>query len=213
VSKPVPATEPVPDVRPTPKARATRARLVETAADAFVANGYGAMSIRDIAERSGLTSGAIYGHFSNKANLLGEAVRYRIAEDLEGHGRRRYEETNLADWLGHQWRDFRTRQALRALIVEGAAAARVDDDAQRLLHGIVTSKLDEWAQIYREVWEDEGLDPDVDPQAVLYLLFAAEVGTGVLEAIAIKAPKPGVLSNVVRRFVGSLNDRRGRDRR
>jgi AcrR family transcriptional regulator len=198
------ATEPVPGVRPTPKARATRARLVETAADAFVEHGYGATSVRDIAERSSMTSGAIYGHFTNKGNLLGEAVRYRITEDLERHGGHPWKEANLADWLAHQWRDYRTRRALRALIVEGAAAARVDDEAQRLLHEIVTAKLDEWAELYQEVWEQEGLDPDLDSDAVLYLLFAAEVGTGVLEALAIKAPRPNALSNVVRRFVGSL---------
>ena len=209
VTKQMQPTESVPGLRPTPKARATRARLIETAADAFVEDGYGATSVRDIAERTSMTSGAIYGHFTNKANLLGEAVRYRIAEDLERRGGRRYDETNLADWLGHQWRDYRTRRSLRALIVEGAAAARVDEDAQQLLHEIVTAKLDEWAEMYREVWEDEGLDPDVDPEAVLFLLFAAEVGTGVLEALAIEPPKPGVLSNVVRKLLGSLAGRRG----
>jgi AcrR family transcriptional regulator len=208
VTKQMQPTESVPGLRPTPKARATRARLIETAADAFVTDGYGATSVRDIAERSSMTSGAIYGHFTNKANLLGEAVRYRIAEDLERHGGRRYDDSNLADWLGHQWRDYRTRRALRALIVEGAAAARVDEDAQRLLHEIVTAKLDEWAEMYRGVWEDEGLDPDVDPEAVLFLLFAAEVGTGVLEALAIEPPKPGVLSNAVRKLIGSLAGRR-----
>ena len=47
--------------------------------------------MRDIAERSSMTSGrTIYGHFTDKANLLGEAVRYRIAEDLERRGGRRY---------------------------------------------------------------------------------------------------------------------------
>ena len=205
------ATEAVPGLRPTPKARATRARLIETAADAFVENGYGATSVRDIAELSSMTSGAIYGHFTNKANLLGEAVRYRIDEDLERHGGRPWKEPNLADWLGHQWRDYRTRRALRALIVEGAAAARVDGDAQRLLHEIVAAKLEEWGVLYRDVWENEGLDPDVDPEAVLFLLFAAEVGTGVLEALAIEPPKPGVLSSVVRRLLGSLaGPRRGR---
>ena len=199
--------EPAPGVRPTPKARATRARLIETAADTFVEDGYGATSVRGIAERTGMTSGAIYGHFTNKANLLGEAVRYRLIEDLELHGGRPYEETKLADWLGHQWRDHRSREALRALIVEGAAAARVDDEARQLLHTIITAKLDDWAQIYRAVWEDEGLDPDVDPDAVLYLLFAAEVGSGVLEALSITAPKSGMLAKAVQRLLGSL--RRG----
>jgi AcrR family transcriptional regulator len=195
------ATEATPGLRPTPKARATRARLIATAAEAFVENGYGATSVRDIAEQSSMTSGAIYGHFTNKANLLGEAVRYRIDEDLEGPP---WKEPNFADWLAHQWRDYRTRRALRALIVEGAAAARVDEDAQLLLHEIVTAKLDEWGALYRDIWENEGLDPDVDPEAVLFLLFAAEVGTGVLEALAIEPPKPGVISSVVRRLLGSL---------
>jgi AcrR family transcriptional regulator len=205
------APETVSGLRPTPKARATRARLIETAADAFVENGYGATSVRDIAEQSSMTSGAIYGHFTNKANLLGEAVRYRIAEDLERHGGRAWKEPNLADWLAHQWREYRTRRALRALIVEGAAAARVDGDAQRLLHEIVTAKFEEWGALYRDVWKNEGLDPDVDPEAVLFLLFAAEVGTGVLEAFAIEPPKPGVISSVVRRLLGSLAPpRRGR---
>ena len=48
-----------------------------------------------------MTSGAIYGHFSSKATLLGEAVKQRIIEDLELHGGRPYEERTLADWLAH----------------------------------------------------------------------------------------------------------------
>ncbi len=47
---------------------------------------------------------------------------------------------------------------------------------------------------------------------LFFLLFAAEVGTGVLEALAIEPPKPGVLSNVVRKLLGSLAGRRGEAR-
>lgn len=194
-------------IRPTPKARATRAKLIEAAADAFVEEGYGATSVRSIGERTGMTSGAIYGHFASKATLLGEAVRYRIHEDLELHGGRPYLERTLADWLAHNARDYRTRRALRALIVEGAAAARIDDDARDLLHDVVTAKLEEWAALYRDIWESEGLDPDVDPEAVLYLMFAAEVGMGVLEALAIEPPKPARWAATIRRLIGSLRPR------
>jgi AcrR family transcriptional regulator len=188
--------------RPTPKARATRARLIETAADAFVDEGYGATSVRDIADRAGLTSGAIYGHFSNKANLLGEAVRLRLTEDLEHRGT--FEETDLADWLAHNFRDYRLRRELRALIVEGAAAARTDDEVRRLLHDVVRSKEEEWASDYREVWEREGLDPSIDPESVLLLLLAAEMGLGVLEALEVDLPAPDVLAAVVRKLVSAL---------
>jgi AcrR family transcriptional regulator len=178
--------------------------LIATAADAFVEDGYGATSVRDIAERSSMTSGAIYGHFSNKANLLGEAVRLRLTEDLDRRGGRTYEEKALADWMAHSWRDYRTREALRALIVEGAAAARIDPDVRELLRGIIKTKLDAWAAQYREIWEQQHLDPDVDPKAVLTVLFAAELGMGVLEALEIDLPRPGLLARAVGKLVGGL---------
>ena len=110
-----------------------------------------------------MTSGAIYGHFTNKANLLGEAVRFRITEDLDRHGGRPYDETNLADWLGHQFRDYRTRRAFRTLIIEGAEAARSTRTAQRLLHEVVTAKLDEWAAGYPDVLGERGARPGRRP--------------------------------------------------
>ncbi len=118
--------------------RDTRARLIESAADSFVADGYGATSVRELAQRSKMTSGAIYGHFSGKANLLGEAVRLRITQDLEQHSAR--VRGQLADWLAHDLRDYRTRRSLRALLVEGAPAARIDDDVRNFLHDVVQTK-------------------------------------------------------------------------
>ena len=193
-------------VRPTPKARATRARLIETAADAFVEEGYGATSVRNIADRAGLTSGAIYGHFSSKASLLGEAVRERLTEDLEHRGT--FEEEDLAGWLAHNFRDYRKRRDLRALLVEAAAAARIDHEVRGLLHDVVAAKEAEWAEDYRGVWAREGLDPEVDPEGLLLFLLAAEVGLGVLEAIDIELPSPDVLATVVSKLVGSLGSGR-----
>ena len=193
-----------PGIRPTPKARATRARLIETAAEAFVEEGYDAVSVRDLAQRSDLTSGAIYGHFTSKANLLGEAVRVRLDEDLEARNRRSYDDTNLADWLAHSFRDYRTRRALRALIIEAAAAARTDEDVRRLVRRVVTAKQDEWAALYRQQWRHEGLDPEVDPEGLMTLLVATELGLGVLEALDIDPPKPKIMSTIIGKLIGSL---------
>ena len=76
--------------RATDKAQVTRATLLEVAADTFERDGYGATSVRDLADRSGMTTGAIYAHFRGKANLLAEAVKLRLERDLEEYGRRRY---------------------------------------------------------------------------------------------------------------------------
>ena len=76
------------DVQPaarrlTPKGEATRARLIELAAEVFADEGYATVSMRDIVNRSGLSSGAIYGSFKGKADLLAEAVDATIASDVE----------------------------------------------------------------------------------------------------------------------------------
>ena len=45
-------------------------------------------SIRDITRRGSLTTGAIYGHFRNKADLLVEAINQRTAVELESQATR-----------------------------------------------------------------------------------------------------------------------------
>lgn len=53
----------------------TRERLVETAQQLFVANGYGGASIRDIADKAGYSQGAFYSNFSSKEDVLLELLR------------------------------------------------------------------------------------------------------------------------------------------
>jgi len=131
----------------------------------------------------------------------------RLTEDLEHRGT--FEETDLAAWLAHNFRDYRLRRDLRALIVEGAAAARTDDEVRGLLHDVVRTKEQEWASDYEGVWEREGLDPAIDPEGVLLLLLAAEMGIGVLEALDVELPEPDVLATIIQTLVGSLGTRSG----
>ena len=124
--------------------------------------------------------------------------------DLEEYGRRRYGHARLSDWLARNFRDYRHRRAMRALLVEGAAAARMDEHARQLLREVLAAKQTEWAASYREIWASEGLDPEVDPAVFMELLWAAELGFGVMEAYGIEPPKPNVLSRAVGRIVSSL---------
>ena len=130
---------------PTEKARATRAALIKSAGDCFVDEGYGAVSVRDLARRTRVTSGAIYGHFRNKADLLVAAIRERIASDLEQPLGGRH--LGLVDSLTAQARAYRSRAPMRALIVEGAAASRVDADVRGRLRDGQSEKLAEWRAI------------------------------------------------------------------
>ncbi|MEP0521199.1 MAG: TetR/AcrR family transcriptional regulator [Hyphomicrobiales bacterium] len=58
-----------------------RKLIVETAALCFVEKGFHQTSIRDIANKAGISLGNVYNHFENKAALIGEIAQLE-AEDL-----------------------------------------------------------------------------------------------------------------------------------
>lgn len=67
------------------KSERTRLHIIETVAPIFNKNGYAAMSLSKITTATGLTKGAIYGHFENKEELALEAFRFsvrRVLKDL-----------------------------------------------------------------------------------------------------------------------------------
>ena len=69
------------------KSERTKKFIIETVAPIFNKNGYSAMSLSKITEATGLTKGAIYGHFANKEELAQEAPRFsvrRVLKDLNG---------------------------------------------------------------------------------------------------------------------------------
>lgn len=185
----------------TAKARTTRAALVRSAYDLFIERGYGAVSVRDLARRTQVTSGALYGHFRSKADLLVAAITDHIDRDLHLQSKR---DDMLRTYLQRQWRAYRSRSGLRALMVEAAAAARVDSEVKRQLHEVQREQLAEWRAIYRELQEREGLDPEVDMDALLVMLWATELGLGLLEAWEVELPKPTAWAQLVDRFIGSL---------
>ena len=59
-------------IRRRPKDR--KDQIVEAARQLIVARGYRNVSMADIAEAVGITAGALYRHFSNKAVLLGAVI-------------------------------------------------------------------------------------------------------------------------------------------
>ena len=69
-----------------------------------------------------------------------------------------------------------------------------------------TSELAEWRTIYHEIQETEGLDPDLDMDALLIMLWATELGLGMLEAWEVELPKPGTWARLVDRLLAPLED-------
>jgi AcrR family transcriptional regulator len=191
-------------VPPTEKARATRAALVRSAGELFETSGYGAVSIRDVARWNDLTTGAIYGHFRNKADLLAAAIADRIASDLEGPT---FGRVGLTEYLGRQARAYRARAGLRALLVEGAHAGHVDDDARQEIGELYEAKLAEWRTIYRALQDEDDSFPSIDMDTLVTMLWAMELGLGVLEAADVELPKPTAWSATLRALLEGIETR------
>src|SRR5437588_9918723 len=67
--------EQAPQAAPEAPPASTRERILAAAADVFAERGYEGAAVSDIARRAGFTTGAIYGRFRDKAELLLEVVR------------------------------------------------------------------------------------------------------------------------------------------
>ena len=70
-------------VKPPESARAnSRAALIDAAFEEFSAKGYEAATVAGIAERAGVTTGALYAHFAGKLDLLLATVGLAPIEDV-----------------------------------------------------------------------------------------------------------------------------------
>jgi AcrR family transcriptional regulator len=189
----------------TAKASATRTRIIETATDLFATEGYAAITIREVAARSGVTTGAIYATFRGKAELLVEAVRASIAVDLNEIPdpvlRRPLPQIDAHQFMsGNEPR----RERLRTLLLEAAAAARTDDGVREQLSRLLNDRLDEWTTSH-ELWQQQAsVDPELDMRSLTALLMCIELGAGVMAAVGIGEPSAEQAALLVERMLQAL---------
>ncbi|MEU1164958.1 TetR/AcrR family transcriptional regulator [Streptomyces sp. NPDC005921] len=115
---------------PYAKTPARRAEIVRAARDSFAERGYANASLRDIAERAGITHAGLLHHFRNKDELLTEVLADRDSEEWQ-HG---VEEVDSADRLGPYLAELIHRhqeapELMRLWIELAAAASRPDHPA------------------------------------------------------------------------------------
>lgn len=200
---PANADEPDDETSPRNSAR-TRALLIELAARAFVEKGFANVSVRELAKQSEMTSGAIYGNFDSKSDLLMEVIAERISAPLSVLPDP--EAVHLSDALEQIFTRYPDRVEMRALLIEGAAAGRGDSAVRRRLGVAQERILEAWTDDYRSLQQHGEVAADLEPANVVRLLWAMEIGLGILEATGTTTPDPRQAGRIVSRMVAGLAD-------
>lgn len=159
----------------------TRERLLRGAAEVFAQRGYDGTRVADIAAAAGVSNGAMYAHFSSKADLLVAALR--------AHGRRLLAEAFAADpdrsvtdllLLIGRWLPRRGDHAKRHLLVEALVAARRDGDVAREMREYVGERADWVAGLVRVAQTGKELDPGLSPNALAHFCLLLAMGSALV---------------------------------
>jgi AcrR family transcriptional regulator len=195
-----PATDPI------------RERLIAAAADVFAEKGYDKAGVQEIARRAGFTTGAIYGRFQGKADLLLAAIEAQTHSELEAlFAAHRFEGkvTDILTTVGsHLVTDpFDSGQAL---LLEAFVAARRDPEVAALVRRLIEQRARELADLVEAAKRDGSIDRSLDTDAVVRFCHAVGFGFLLFGAIDLPQPVAGPWEALIARLVAAL-DTTGRD--
>jgi AcrR family transcriptional regulator len=187
----------------------TRERLIEAAAAVFAEKGYDRAGVQEISRRAGLTTGAIYGRFTGKAELLQAAIESRTTDELDDlfashafHGHA----TDILKIVGSHLvtppADCEHEEG--ALLLEAFTAARRDAEVRESIVKVLQERASSLEELVEAAKADGSIDPDLDCESIV--TFCHAVGLGFLLFDAIQFPLPTVQpwEQLITRLVASL---------
>ena len=180
-----------------------RTQLLEAAARVFAAKGYSGTKIQDIVREAGLSTGAVYGRFRSKDELLREAV---VGQAMR--------HSNLGS-APKGWRVAELIQRLAALSdapltdteavrLEAFVTARREPDVAAAVH----EAQQQWRAAVQPLVDaavaDGTVADDVDPEAVLFFVRTMALGLLVQRGAGVSGPDPASWDALVSRIVASF---------
>jgi len=163
----------------TPKGLATRAFILQTAADVFAERGYAETTLSELIARSGQTKGAFYFHFASKEQLAFAVLECKQRQWLELVRERILPQPTAIEQL----------RALGPALIQlhrddpsAYSASRLSRDLGRMpkLAGAVRAHMRDWidlvAGIIARSQQDGDLPAELDATALATVLVAATDG-------------------------------------
>lgn len=179
-----------------------RSALVDAAARVFAEEGYSGARVQSIAERAGLTTGAMYNRFSGKSELLLEALDLHTSNLLDELATAELGATDILETVGVALLDDQSPAS--ALLLEAFMAARREEDiAERLRPRLA----DERARLAKLVDADKDtgvISEALDTNAVVTFCQSVSLGMRMLSVIDVEMPDPEAWQKVIAVLVTSL---------
>jgi AcrR family transcriptional regulator len=176
-----PAEAPGAPRRRQARSAATRERLLDAAIEAFIAQGYAALTTTEVCRRARLSQGALFKHFASKAGLVGATAERLFAALIEDFRAAFAEVPAQGDGLGVALRQlvrtFGERRLLAAL--ELYTAARTDPVLRAQLAPVLVRHRANLLREARELFPRAAAsNPDFDAivDAVIAALQGAALG-------------------------------------
>lgn len=188
-----------------PEATDTRQRLLDAAMEVFSEQGYDGARVQEIARRAGLTTGAIYGRFRGKADLLMEAIGARSADELD-----RLipsdAKPSAAQLLSAMGKDLMKGRATsrQALLVEALVAARRDPELARRVKASIEERTSALRRALDAARKRGGLAVSVDTDTLATFGFALALGALLFKAIDLDRPEGDRWDDLIDRLVDAL---------
>ena len=184
-----------------------REKLIAAAAVVFAEKGYDGAGVAEIARRAGYTTGAIYGRFTGKAQLLLAAIEAKSENELDQLFNEHRFEGKVTDILttvgSHLVTDEMGPES--ALLLEAFVAARRDPEVRLLMQGLLDFRSDRLADLVTEAQTTGAIDPALDTEAVVRFCHAVGFGFLLFRAVDIDLPAAGPWEDLIARLVNALD--------
>ena len=185
-----------------PAADPLREQLLDAAARVFARQGYDGTRILDIVREAGVSTGAIYGRFRSKNELLREAVVSRSIERMPADGPDR-----VADLLVRgatvRRRSLSDAEAMR---LEALVVARREPDVAQALADAETELRRRVAPLVQAAIDDGTIAPDLDPEAVFFFVRIVSMGLMLHRGSGLPGPPADGWDALIARIVASFGD-------
>jgi len=183
----------------------TRDRLLDAAAQVFCERGYEGTTVSEVARRAGLTTGAIYANFKDKADMLLQTIERDSAAVVAEMDAARNAGVKAVDRLMLMGRRMVGEPDTdRLLFVELLAAARRDPDVGRRVTDALTAMESELARMMGKAMQEGDVGEEWDPAVLARFCLALGVGFTHLGVAGLPDPDPAMWAALTRRLVESL---------